>query len=188
MKLFSTLFILLIAFNLNAQQQQINIAISSNENEFFEDYPVDTLVSHLNLLNTLSGVHYYKSTAMGKEKSDYTIKLKLFIKKDDAYTVSTESQKNARPTMVAITSPGGQVYYQVISELASTETVVSPTLGPRLNFLLNLEVRDVEKNKRLRYKQFTVIGSEKEETDLIINMIEDIQAFATRQHNRLAKS
>lgn len=188
MKLLATLFALVTVLTLNAQQQQVNIAISTNELEFFEDYPVDTLVSHLNLLNKQSGVHYYKATANQKENPDYTIKLKLFIKKDDAYRVTTGTKSNSRAVMAAVTSPGGQVHYQLQNEFGSSETVVTPSLGPKLSFLLNLEVRNTEKNKRVRYKQFTIQGSEKEETDLIIMMIEEIQAFAERQHNRLAKS
>jgi len=188
MKIIYTLFALLISATTMAQpDKKITIAIAANDADFFEDYPVDTLISHLNLLNDLPAVQYVKAGALSSNPITYSIKLKLFSKKDDAYTVSTGTQKNGRAVMSLVTSPGGQTHYQLGNELGSIETVVSPSLGPRVNYLLNLEIKDPEKSKRLRYKQFTVTGSTNEETGLIISMIKEIQAFAGQQHAKLVK-
>lgn len=188
MKIIFTFLLSLITLLAAAQQKnQVKIGIFVNESEFFEDYPADTLISHLNLLNEFKGVTYSKVIPEKKTDVDYVVKLKLFLKKSNNFTVSTKENVNYRTEMVAITDPGGQVRYELQSRPYNIENEVIPSSNSKVEHLLNLEIRKASNNKKLRYRQYAAWGNETEETNMIIAMIKYIQSFTEKEYSRVVK-
>ena len=86
------------------------VAFYSSKKSFFKDYPVDTLVSHLNSLNSNSKVVYYKSTEDQSRTgfyADYLIDLNVTLKMSTLEAPKWETIERTSPRSVRVARPDG---------------------------------------------------------------------------------
>lgn len=187
-KLFTSLC---CAFTLVAAAQQnkaLTVGIIVKESEFFENYPPDTLIAHLNLLNELKGVNYILLNPEDNSKADYAVRLKIFYKSSNDYRVTTDKVVNYQTEQVAIPDAGGQYRYDIITrELNEPNVVTTSSGGYSRSHLLSLDFRKTSTNRKMRYKQYLMPREEDDELNIIITLIKEIQSFSGRIHSHMAK-
>ena len=170
-----------ISISSTAQKKDtpLRIVLQANENTFFKDYPLDTLVAHLNLMNELPGVEYSNASERqtGKNENEIWINLRLVESRISQNSVTTKEKIETTPTMRAITDAGGQTRYEIVNVGTRIENQVIESNPNISSYLLSLTAYQPETNKKLRHRQWSVKGDEDTELALIIKLIKDIQLF-----------
>jgi hypothetical protein len=152
------------------------VAIYSSKKSFFQDYPIDTLVLHLNSLNTNSGITYYKSTEDRSKTgfyADYLIDIDLWMKEPFLEVPKWEIIRRTEPKMVSVRQRGG-TYQQVLQYITIKEEVlVNPGLKPGEG---EIQIKIIEKSKNEKVTRKTLFAKNNNKQDLkfvlIISLIE----------------
>jgi hypothetical protein len=103
------------------------ISIYSSDSSFFDDYPIDSLVEHLNLLNTKPGIVYYKNTNDDSKTgfgADYLVNLMLAKNESEFVIPKVKRVAVTKPVMRAIKESGGSVRYEITEAIDHYENTV----------------------------------------------------------------
>jgi len=152
------------------------VAIYSSKKSFFQDYPIDTLVLHLNSLNTNPGITYYKSTEDRSKTgfyADYLIDIDLWMKDPFLEVPKWEIIRRTEPKMVSVRQRGG-TYHNVIQYITIKEAVlVNPGLKPGEG---EMQIKIIEKSKNEKVTRKYLVAKNNKQQNLkfvlIISLIE----------------
>jgi hypothetical protein len=171
--------------NTTDSQKPLRIVLFTNDGNFFEEYPLDTLAAHLNLLNNTPSITYTVKAKNQQPENNNSVWIHLTLQENNhaATGVSFKEQVVRRPVMQAVVSPGGQVSYVLASQDDHIELIPKQT-GPESTIYLTLEAFRNEPYKKLRYRHWTVKGGLETKSALIIKLIKDIDLFV---NDRVAK-
>jgi hypothetical protein len=149
------------------------VAIYSSDNSFFEDYPVDSLVEHLNLLNENAAILFCRNTNDNSRTglgADFLVDLKFSAGKIIYQAPEVKTVRKSRPVMRAIQEPGGSVRHELGTEYYNEEDVQS---REPLTVKTTITVQVFQKNPYRKIKPASIeydAGSGNE-PELIINLI-----------------
>jgi hypothetical protein len=157
-----------------------SVVIYSSNNSFFEDYPIDSLVEHLNLMNKNPGITYYKSSNDDSKtgfKGDYLVDLKLSKSEHEFVIPRVKEVPVTRPVMRAIQNAGGSVRYEISEEIAYYTTVVEHSVEPKTYYLA---AQGFRKNpyKKFKLAQWQAKGDLSDKAAIIIKLIYHLLQFA----------
>jgi hypothetical protein len=192
MKLFLPGFLLtgiLICTSLSGQQKQPaptnttpkTVAIYSSNHSFFEDYPIDSLVEHLNLVNENPGVRYYKSTNDDSKtgfRADYLVDLKLSKSEYEFVIPKVKEVPVSRPVMHAVPEAGGSVRYELSEEVTHFITVVEHTTEPK-KYYLAMQAFRKNPYKKFKLVQWDTRGDLSEKATMIIKLIFELKKLGS---------
>lgn len=151
------------------------VAIYSSKNSFFSDYPIDTLVSHLNALNTNSNITYCKNTEDNSKTgfyADYLIDADVWLKQPGFNSPTWEKVSVLRPVRLR-NRLGNRTYgyeTQYVNTLEDKYVDATPTPGEGK---LRIKIIEKRKNERMTNQTFSSAGSNEQnlKLTLIIQLI-----------------
>lgn len=159
------------------KKDSITIAIYSSDNSFFEGYPLDSLVAHLNELNQEKHIRYFRNTEDNSKtgfKADYLVDIKLAVKSKHGQPPKFTSIPITRETLKTIRDPGGTFRTVPIREVIGYENTVTPI--PDSDVEYNLSVQTFRKNpyKKLKKVNFLPVVGEENRIPLIVGLVNTI--------------
>ncbi len=187
----SSLYLMLLLNNPSANTQALQnnfvkiqtVAIYSSDTSFFDDYPIDTLVSHLNYLNKNSRIvyciHSFDSTKTGFN-ADFIIDLSLTYDQSDYVIPRVKETPVTRQIMRAIPEPGGTTRYEIAESIDHYETTVQHSTNSRYYYYLSM---NFSRNMPFHESKKIRINSEsglKGKAKMIIKLIEKIQNLTSQ--------
>ncbi len=157
-----------------------SVVIYSSNDSFFEDYPIDSLVEHLNLLNKNPGIVYYKNTNDDTKtgfKADYLVDLKLAKNEHEFVIPKVKQVPVTRPVMVAIREAGGSVRQEISERITHYITTVDYDIEPKTYYLAAQAFRK-KPYKKLKLAQWYAKGDVSEKAAIIIKLVFYLQGIA----------
>ena len=156
------------------------VAIYSSKKSFFSDYPIETLVSHLNSLNANPNITYYKSTEDRSKTgfyADYLIDLDVWLK--TSILESPRMQTIQHNTAEVITKADGSketIYITTSEEKGMNTANFRPGEG-------EIRIKIIEKRKNEKVSRKTLRATINKEQSLkfvlIISLIEFLLGYSS---------
>ena len=149
------------------------VAIYSSDSSFFKDYPIDTLVENLNLLNQNNTIVFVKKTDDDSKSgfsADYLVNLKLVAGKDLITGPKFETVKKSRTGTKAVYDHEGKVQYESVTEYYNEDVMQNraPVVGK-----ITITIQTIRKNpyKKLKPVLLESNAGEGNESSIISKLI-----------------
>lgn len=186
--------LLLLSFTIQGQvKSQVNdnsgnrslasvktISIYSSDNSFFEDYPIDSLVEHLNLVNKNPGIVYCKNSGDNSKTgfaANYLVNLKLSKNEYEFVLPRVKEVAVSRPTMNVIQEAGGSIRQEISEQRIGYTTAIEYIINPKVYYLSAQAFRK-KPYKKFRLAQWDAKGDVSEKAAMIIKLINYLQEIA----------
>lgn len=149
------------------------VAVYSSDSSFFKDYPIDTLVENLNLLNQNNAVVFVKNTNDDSKSgfsADYLVNLKLVAGKLLITGPKFETVRNSRTVTKAVQDHEGVVRYENVQEYYNEDVMQNraPAVGK-----ITITIQTIRKNpyKKMKSVMIESNAGEGNESDIVIKLI-----------------
>lgn len=164
----------------NSATQTQTVAIYSSDNSFFDDYPIDTLVNHLNYLNRNPHISYCKNSLDDSRTgfgADYIVDLKLTFNEANYVIPKITEVPITRQIMRAITEPGGSVRYEIDQVVDHYENVVEHNTSSRSYYYLAMQAIRKTPYQKMKLVKFEDEGGLKGKAKMIIALINKLSSI-----------
>jgi hypothetical protein len=157
------------------------VVIYSSDDSFFEDYPIDSMVEHLNLVNENPRVRYYKNSGDDSKtgfSADYLVDVKVSKSEHEFVIPKIKEVPVTRPVMRAIQEAGGTVRYELAEGITHFMTVVEHTTEPK-RYYLAMQAFRKNPYKKFRKTQWDAKGDLADKAAIIIKLIYELKKIGS---------
>lgn len=149
------------------------VAVYSSDSSFFKDYPIDTLVENLNLLNQNNAVVFVKNTNDDSKSgfsADYLVNLKLVAEKPLITGPEFKTVKKSRVGTKTVYDHEGKVQYESVREYYNEDVMQNrdPAVGK-----ITITIQTIRKNpyKKIKSVMIESKAGEGNESAIIFKLI-----------------